>query len=143
MLLPGERTSEAEELFRDRELLVPAASLRTSAAGTRGQHLTGKHLSIKMPPMGKRTTVDLPEDLFRRAKAEAALRGRKLKDLVAEGLRRVLESPEASRGGEPPGRPTAWDVMQAGCGIVRSGVGDLASDPDRLRGLGRDSVGDR
>jgi hypothetical protein len=41
-----------------------------------------------MPRM--RTTVDLPDELFRRAKAEAALRGRKLKDLVAEGLRLVL-----------------------------------------------------
>ena len=41
-----------------------------------------------------RTTVDLPDELYRRAKAEAALRGRKLKDLVEEGLRRVLEAPE-------------------------------------------------
>jgi hypothetical protein len=30
---------------------------------------------------------------IQRAKAEAALRGRKLKDLVAEGLRLVLETP--------------------------------------------------
>jgi hypothetical protein len=40
-----------------------------------------------------RTTVDIPDELFRRAKSEAALRGRKLKDLVEEGLRR----PSASR----------------------------------------------
>ena len=38
-----------------------------------------------------RTTVDIPDELFRRAKSEAALRGRKLKDLVEEGLRLVLE----------------------------------------------------
>ena len=31
-----------------------------------------------------RTTVEVPDDLYRRAKAEAALRGRKLKDLVEE-----------------------------------------------------------
>jgi hypothetical protein len=31
-----------------------------------------------------RTTIDLPEDLLRRAKATAALRGIKMKDLIAE-----------------------------------------------------------
>jgi hypothetical protein len=45
-----------------------------------------------------KTTVELSDDLYRRAKSEAALRGRKLKDLVEEGLRLVLESPrEKSR----------------------------------------------
>src|SRR5205823_11080420 len=42
-----------------------------------------------------RTTVDIPDELFRRAKSEAALRGRKLKDLVEEGLRFVLEKEKA------------------------------------------------
>ena len=42
-----------------------------------------------------RTTIDLSDELFRRAKAEAALRGRKLKDLVEDGLRRVLDQPDA------------------------------------------------
>jgi hypothetical protein len=32
-----------------------------------------------------KTTVEVPENLYRRAKAEAALRGRKLKDLIEEG----------------------------------------------------------
>ena len=40
-----------------------------------------------------KTTVEVSDDLYRRAKAEAALRGRKLKDLVEEGLRLVLEAP--------------------------------------------------
>jgi hypothetical protein len=38
-----------------------------------------------------RTTVDLPDDLLRRAKSEAALSGRKLRDLVEEGLRAVID----------------------------------------------------
>ena len=38
-----------------------------------------------------KTTVDVSDELYRRAKSEAALRGRKLKDLVEEGLRLVLE----------------------------------------------------
>lgn len=45
-----------------------------------------------------KTTVDLPDDLYRRAKVEAALRGRKFKDLVEQGLRLVLETP---RTGSP------------------------------------------
>lgn len=37
-----------------------------------------------------RTTIDIPEELLRRAKAEAALRGIRLKDYVTEALRQVL-----------------------------------------------------
>ena len=37
-----------------------------------------------------RTTIDIPEELLRRAKAEAALRGIRLKDYIAEALRTVL-----------------------------------------------------
>lgn len=37
-----------------------------------------------------KTTVDIPDKLFREAKSVAALRGSKLKDLVADGLRLVL-----------------------------------------------------
>jgi len=32
-----------------------------------------------------KTTIEVSDDLYRRAKCEAALRGRKLKDLVEEG----------------------------------------------------------
>jgi hypothetical protein len=45
----------------------------------------GKHISIFM-----RTTLDLPDDLMKRAKIAAVKRGSTLRDLVAEGLRRVL-----------------------------------------------------
>ena len=39
-----------------------------------------------------RTTIDLPDDLLRRAKATAALRGMKLKDFVASVLERSMRS---------------------------------------------------
>ena len=39
-----------------------------------------------------RTTLDLPDDLFREAKARAALEGMKLKDLLAEFIRQGLYS---------------------------------------------------
>lgn len=37
-----------------------------------------------------RTTIDLPDDLYRRVKARAALRGMKLKEYVAAALRESL-----------------------------------------------------
>ena len=37
-----------------------------------------------------RTTLDLPDETFRKLKAEAALRGYKLKELVAEFIERGL-----------------------------------------------------
>lgn len=48
-----------------------------------------------------RTTLDLPDDLFRRVKAKAALKGVTLKDLltgyVQNGLREGTRSPADSR----------------------------------------------
>jgi hypothetical protein len=44
-----------------------------------------------------KTTVEVSDDLYRRAKAEAALQGRKLKDLIEEGLWLVLEAPRKTR----------------------------------------------
>jgi hypothetical protein len=38
-----------------------------------------------------RTTIDVPEDLLRRAKAEAALRGISLKSWVTEAIRAALQ----------------------------------------------------
>ena len=79
-----------------------------------------------------KTTVELPEELFRRAKAEAALRGRKFKHLVEEGLRLVLQTPRGER--KPPGLE---ELMSAARGMVDSGVPDLGSNPKHLKGFGR------
>ena len=81
-----------------------------------------------------KTTIELPDDLFRRAKAEAALRGRKLRELVEAGLRLVLASPD-----EASGKPSLADLMRPSLGIVRSGVPDLASNPRHMKGFGRDA----
>jgi len=79
-----------------------------------------------------KTTVEVPDDLYRRAKAEAALRGRKLKDLVEEGLRLVLEGPHETRR-----QPSLAGLMKRARGMVDSGVPDLASNPRHLAGFGR------
>lgn len=53
-----------------------------------------------------RTTVELPDDLFRKVKAAAASRGMKLKDLIARmlerGLREGFEEPKRGHAGPIP-----------------------------------------
>jgi len=44
-----------------------------------------------------KTTLDIPDELYRQAKVVAAQENRKMKDLVSEGLRLVLKSTEKSR----------------------------------------------
>lgn len=79
-----------------------------------------------------KTTIELSEELFRKVKAEAALRGRKLKDMVEEGLRLVLETPRTrSRI-----KPRLHDLMKDASGVVDSGVPDLGSNPKHLKGFG-------
>lgn len=92
-----------------------------------------------------RTTIDLPEELFRRVKARAALEGLKLKELIARYVQRgLLEAPgRLEAGGSAPEPPSetvlsALDLMREGCGLVRSGVPDLASNPKHMEGFGRE-----
>jgi predicted component of type VI protein secretion system len=85
-----------------------------------------------------KTTVELSDELFRRAKAEAALRGRKFKDLVEEGLRLVLQTPRGESA-----RPSLEQLMAAARGVVDSGIRDLASNPKHLKGFGRGARRDR
>ena len=80
-----------------------------------------------------KTTVEMPDELYRRAKVEAALRGRKLGDLVEDGLRLILEESRKTR--RPP---NLVRLTKRARGIVNSGVRDLASNPGHLAGFGRD-----
>ena len=80
-----------------------------------------------------KTTVEVPDDLYRRAKAEAALRGRKLKDLIEEGLRLVLDTQPKSHP------PSLAKLMKGARGVVDSGIPDLASDKRHLADFGRNA----
>jgi hypothetical protein len=93
-----------------------------------------KYGSMVIPAAGAsmKTTVEVPDELYRKAKAEAALRGRKLRDLVEEGLRLVLETPRKTR------RPSLAGLTKRARGIIDSGVSDLASSPKHLAGFGGD-----
>ncbi|MBK1875683.1 hypothetical protein [Pelagicoccus mobilis] len=44
-----------------------------------------------------RTTVDIPEQLYRQAIAKAALRGESFREYLANALRRDLETAESSK----------------------------------------------
>lgn len=79
-----------------------------------------------------KTTIEVSDELYRRVKAEAALSGRKLKDLVEEGLRYVLDEPGRRR------RASLADRMKPARGAIASGIPDLGSNPAHLDGLGRD-----
>ena len=60
-------------------------------------------ISHKYGNMDVKTTLELPDDLFRSAKIAAARQGRSLKDLFAEALREKLTKDEReSEESEPP-----------------------------------------
>ena len=81
-----------------------------------------------------KTPVEIPDKLCRRAKAEAALRGCKLKDLVEEGLRLVLQNaPKTRRESSLAG------LMKRARGAIDSGIPDLGSNPKHLTDFGRDA----
>ncbi|MGD9744265.1 MAG: hypothetical protein AB7V53_16600 [Dongiaceae bacterium] len=78
-------------------------------------------------------TVTLPNELYRHAQSEAALRGCSLRDLVDEGLRLVLAAPRRSGRHSSLAKPT-----RRARGMIDSGVSDLASNPRHFAGFGRD-----
>ena len=49
-----------------------------------------------------KTTIEIPDHLFRRAKATAAERGQALRAFVAEALQEKLSSERARSGGDAP-----------------------------------------
>jgi hypothetical protein len=59
-----------------------------------------------------KTTLEIPDDLYREAKARAAMENRKIKDLVAEGIRLVLER-SALADERPTGkRPSPFPLIR-------------------------------
>ena len=81
-----------------------------------------------------KTTIEIPDALYRQAKVEAVLRGRKLRDLVEEGLRLVLEELPSN-----PQRPGLAPLIKHALGVIDSGISDLCSNPEHLAGFGCDA----
>jgi hypothetical protein len=56
--------------------------------------------------MEMKTTMEIPDDLYRLAKTRAAAQNRKVRDLVTEGLEAVL-----ARDASLPGRPESTEQV--------------------------------
>lgn len=69
-----------------------------------------------------KATVEIDEDLYRRLKAEAALRGRKIKELVTDGVRMVLALP----------RETTLQRKRMRLPLIDSGLPGKLSIPDDM-----------
>ncbi len=59
-----------------------------------------------------RTTIDIPDDLFRAAKAKAALEGRPLKELVLEGLNQVVRTPQPNTPAKKRLKRTRFPIIE-------------------------------
>jgi hypothetical protein len=57
-----------------------------------------------------RTSIDIPDELFRRTKSAAALRGVSLKTLVVRALEQELKTLEATRRSVRRGKPPCFDL---------------------------------
>lgn len=55
-----------------------------------------------------KATIDFDEALYRRLKIEAARRGRTVRELVAEGVRYVLDAPETAAARASTARADEW-----------------------------------
>jgi len=82
-----------------------------------------------------KTTLDIPPEIYRQAKIKAATEGRKIRDLVTEGLVIVLHQATVSGASGSPA--SAFDAMRSACGCAASGVSDLATNPKHLKAFGR------
>lgn len=82
-----------------------------------------------------KTTLEIPDELFRRAKATAALRGQRLKELVNEALRGHLDEQAAGDAVRPGwrqafGGATAEEVAQIDA-VIEADLERI--DPDEWR----------
>ena len=66
-----------------------------------------------------KATIEFEEDLYRLLKSTAALRGKKLRELVTEGVKLILKNPEQNAG-----RRVKWPLIDSG----RPGKLDIPDD---------------
>ncbi len=66
-----------------------------------------------------KATIDFDDNLYRRLKIEAAKRGRSVREMVAEGVRYVLDSPDELHDTKPAG-PDAPQPEPAWFGALRN-----------------------
>lgn len=77
-------------------------------------------------------TVKLPEDLAFRLEKRAKRLGVSKSSVVRASLENELNGRSAVEE-----TPSAYDVLKGGFGCVKSGVGDLSTNPKHMEGFGR------
>jgi hypothetical protein len=82
-----------------------------------------------------KATINVPDELYRRLKAKSALEGRAIREVTIELYQHWLEEGTPSRSRIV----SAYELMKDTCGMVRSGLGDLSTNPQHMEGLGGDS----
>ncbi len=87
-----------------------------------------------------KATIEIPDELYRRVKAKSALEGRPVRAVAVELLRTWVGDPLDQAVTQPP---SLHDRMQNYCGMVDSGVTDLATNPEYLADFGHGSTGHR
>lgn len=84
-----------------------------------------------------KATIDIPDDLYRQVKSEAAVRGLTIREVTARLYRRWLSEDEDAGTRAPEARLRSWldaaDAAVARAPAGRSARAELAADRDRLR----------
>ncbi len=82
-----------------------------------------------------RTTLDLPDELMRRAKIAAVERGTTLRELVGAALERELTTPPASAAAAPRRlrQPVFKSVRPGKLKLTNEDIRKIESDDDRRR----------
>ncbi|MDG4549357.1 MAG: hypothetical protein P9F19_07725 [Candidatus Contendobacter sp.] len=86
-----------------------------------------------------KATIEIPDELYRKVKAKSALEGRPIRAVTVELFRNWLGEPPAPGAAQ---HLSAHERMRRYCGIVDSGITDLATNPEYLADFGHDSLGD-
>ncbi|MEI8310492.1 MAG: hypothetical protein WCH98_07045 [Verrucomicrobiota bacterium] len=86
-----------------------------------------------------KTTLELPDELYRQAKTRASSQNRKIKDLVSEGLRVVLTAHPATSADDVREKKRVLDALDdiLRCPPLPAGrIASLQSEVRRLRSEG-------
>jgi hypothetical protein len=100
--MPASFVGRGRDILRNREV-------RRHPPASRRQDTFGSKAAICECAL-MRTTVELPDDLFRQVEAHAALQGRSLKDLIADALTLLLQTPKGAKS-PASGRRTRFPII--------------------------------
>ena len=86
-----------------------------------------------------KATIEIPDELYRETKIVAAMRGEKIKDLVAEGLRLVLRSESVRK----PRKRVKFPTLDTGKPGSLDIPDDVAARLDLMEDIARDAISRR